>query len=301
MFMKNPLGAIARIFPCRRSNVLVRRPKGEMKGTRTKTSCMICGKLFTTEPGKAIAPQLLFPLLLGLLSLGSGCGSHAVWNSPGPIQAIANSNELRLYIEMDRILARDFGPNDAPKQMPVGHIQELVIIADSGKTRRQTLNRNANKEDGFTFHPNNGLLFAEHDKFFLLALDSRDYRSTIFQWNGTRFEKLSADQSDQFLAEHQYSNGIRQTLEFLNQSMASNGWERVYKTTRMTTDTFRWNEREVKIDVVLHEETERWIVTIAVKDLDGFKPIVMEYSARMTKLNRREVKALPREERPHPR
>src|SRR5436190_1978028 len=101
------------------------------------------------------AKGIVFILPCAALLLVSGCDAKVSWYAPGPVQVLASSNELRLFVQIDRIVAKSDGPADAPRQYPVGHVQELIEFTASGKTQHQELTLNARHEVGHSFHPNN--------------------------------------------------------------------------------------------------------------------------------------------------
>src|SRR5690606_18679903 len=140
--------------------------------------------------------------------LGLGCDGATASYSPGPIQAIGSSNELRLFLEVDRLVDSGLRHSDAPGRRPIGHKQELLIISSTGKASRHVLPNSEDGSSGRTFHPNNCAIFWADGTFYLLSFRSRDYKPTLFEWNGVRFSRCSELESTRLLTKFRLNETI---------------------------------------------------------------------------------------------
>lgn len=235
-------------------------------------------------------------LFVSILFFASGCDSYTSRYGTGPIQVIGSSNELWLFIEVDRWVATSSGPSDTPRQYPVGHVQEMVVITNSGKVHTQKIPRNDAGQDGATFQPNIATLFRHDGSFYLFQGGSRDYRGTVFKWNGNRFDRLPASESDKFLAKHLWLGNPVEADKALKALTIQDGWQLLHSEQNVTSAVFNWNSRTVKISA--EEKAKSFFIKIEAND---FEPIVMKYPGRITKLSAKEFKLLSREERGHPR
>jgi hypothetical protein len=235
-------------------------------------------------------------LTFAICIVGLGCNGATVSYVPGPIQAIGNSNQLLVFLEIDRLVDSGLRHLDAPGRQTVGHKQELLIINSSGEGSRQVLPNNKDGSNGRTFHPNNGAIFRAEEKFYLLSFRSKDYKPTLFEWNGARFSRSTEQENARLLAKFRLNGTIIEQEAAIKELEQQSGWRRLYSETVTKSDSFEWNGKVVNLNV--SNQLDKFVITV---QLDGLNPFAtnLVYEYEEARLTRSEVRSLAREESPH--
>jgi len=141
------------------------------------------------------------------------------------MQAIGNKNELWLFFEIDQMAYRPNAACDTPKSIPIGHIQDVVILTTDGlKTRLRVPGNN-----GITFHPNNSHIFGFSDKLYLYSGESASYKDSIFKWENDHFKLLSIEEGDTFISNN-IAKDKKMSLEELKEITTDTDAKKVYES-----------------------------------------------------------------------
>ena len=195
-----------------------------------------------------------------------------VWDDVGPVQVVANDEELWVFVQIDHWKHLPGKLVSAPSRT-TGHYQKVIQIDREGVVQETRVT----PDDGPSFHPNRGDIFRFENDFLLFEGPSSGIPANLYRWQENHFQQLSADETVALLKALglETSNNRLAAEEY----PSTEGWQRLAKDSQRWFSPIQFNWSEVAFslsytegsvpnELQLHATTEngRWSATLATFD-----------------------------------
>lgn len=238
---------------------------------------------------KIVTGFVLFTIFLGCVPSNTEYKAR-YWI--GPYCAFSKGDEIWLFLEFPYIVQRGGRSYDAPRTIPVGHKQELIVFDEKGIIERREIIGWAG-QSGPTFNENISNIFPHREKLVLFSGPSSEKLASLFIWSHDLFVLTSLEESSRF-TENELGGVPYISKEKYSSFFEGSSWRFLARGNWFNDESVDWMDMGITFSLNLSENLDFIEIRLCrTEDENEVNLFMIPFNSEVHSISLEEYKNLP--------